>query len=144
MVNRSQIISAARGWIGTPYHHQASVKHVGCDCVGLLRGVWRESIGPEPETAPNYSMDWGEANGDETMLRYFRRHLREIPVSDAQPADIVCMRWRQLVVAKHCLILTMPDHAIHAVNGNPVTEIFVSDWWREKFCFAFSFPGVKE
>ena len=39
-------VASARGWLGTPYHHQASLKGVGCDCLGLLRGVWREVIGP--------------------------------------------------------------------------------------------------
>jgi len=42
----------ARSWIGTPYVHQASVKGVGCDCLGLLRGVWRELVGAEPEKMP--------------------------------------------------------------------------------------------
>src|SRR5215207_7343246 len=40
MTTREQIVAAARGWIGTPYHHQASVKGVGCDCLGLIRGLW--------------------------------------------------------------------------------------------------------
>ena len=46
------IVAIARGWIGTPYVHQASVKGAGCDCLGLLRGVWREVHGEEPEAAP--------------------------------------------------------------------------------------------
>ena len=45
------IVGAARGWIGTPYRHQASLKGVGCDCLGLLRGVWRELKGEEPAPA---------------------------------------------------------------------------------------------
>ena len=44
----------ARGWIGTPYRHQASLKGVGCDCLGLVRGVWREVMGEEPEAPPAY------------------------------------------------------------------------------------------
>jgi hypothetical protein len=39
------IIAAARSWLGTPYAHQASLKGVGCDCLGLVRGVWREVQG---------------------------------------------------------------------------------------------------
>ena len=44
-----KVVLAARAWIGTPYLHQASVKGAGCDCLGLLRGVWRELRGEEPE-----------------------------------------------------------------------------------------------
>ena len=40
--NPDLVIAAARSWLGTPYHDQASLKRVGCDCLGLARGVWRE------------------------------------------------------------------------------------------------------
>jgi cell wall-associated NlpC family hydrolase len=39
---RTHIVALAREWLGTPYHHQASLKGVGTDCVGLVRGIWRE------------------------------------------------------------------------------------------------------
>ncbi len=42
MIAREKIVAAARAWVGTPYHHQASVKGAGCDCLGLIRGIWRE------------------------------------------------------------------------------------------------------
>ena len=60
MVTREAIVTAARGWLGTPYHHQASVKGVGSDCLGLIRGIWRELYGPEPEAMPPYTPDWGQ------------------------------------------------------------------------------------
>jgi NlpC/P60 family putative phage cell wall peptidase len=63
-----RIVAEARSWIGTPYHHQASLKGVGCDCIGLVRGIWRAAIGPEPEAMPAYSRDWGEAAGAESLL----------------------------------------------------------------------------
>lgn len=59
MVTREAIIAAARSWLGTPYHHQASLKGVGSDCLGLIRGIWRELYGPEPEAMPPYTRDWG-------------------------------------------------------------------------------------
>lgn len=52
---REEIVAEARRWIGTPYRHQASLCGVGCDCLGLLRGVWRALIGPEPERIGAYS-----------------------------------------------------------------------------------------
>jgi len=37
-LNRQLIVVETRDWIGTPYRHQASLKGVGCDCLGLVRG----------------------------------------------------------------------------------------------------------
>ena len=136
----SDVVEIARSWIGTPYHHQASVKGVGCDCVGLVRGVWRELIGPEPEAAPSYSRDWGDANGEETLLAYFRRHLIERPLAEAGAGHVVTLRWKPRLVAKHCMILTGAETAIHAVNNSPVAEIHLSDWWTCRFAAAFAFP----
>ena len=51
-MSRTRIIAEARAWIGTPYRHQASLQGVGCDCLGLVRGVWRALHGAEPEATP--------------------------------------------------------------------------------------------
>jgi len=51
----ARVIAIARSWLGTPYHDQASLRGVGCDCLGLARGVWREVVGPEPFPIPPYS-----------------------------------------------------------------------------------------
>ena len=67
----SPIVAFARGWIGTPYCHQASLKGVGCDCLGLVRGVWRETLGAEPEGVPAYTPDWAEAGRAETLRNDF-------------------------------------------------------------------------
>ena len=31
-------------WLGTPYRHQAATLGAGCDCLGLVRGVWRDAL----------------------------------------------------------------------------------------------------
>ena len=81
------VIAAARGWLGTPYHDQASVKGVGCDCLGLVRGVWRELFGPEPLPLPPYSRDWGETGTREPLAEAARRVMLEIAVADgSRPA----------------------------------------------------------
>jgi len=42
---RARVLTLAQDWIDTPYQHQASVKHYGCDCLGFIRGLWRELYG---------------------------------------------------------------------------------------------------
>src|SRR4051795_10765937 len=106
-----RIITEARTWIGTPYRHQASLKGVGCDCLGLLRGVWRAVVGAEPEAAPPYAPDWAEAGGSEALLAAARRHL--IAIDDWEPGDVLLFRWRAGHPAKHCAIATGPDRMVH-------------------------------
>lgn len=136
------IISAARTWIGTPYLHQASLKGVGCDCLGLVRGVWREVYGTEPEQPPAYSGDWAEASGRETMAEAARRHCIEIPCTDGQPGDLILFRWRAHLPAKHAGILSGTDTLIHAQDGTCVSEIHLSAWWQKCMAFAFRFPEM--
>lgn len=141
---RAAIVAAARGWLGTPYRHQASLRHVGCDCLGLVRGVWREVMGVEPEAVPSYAPDWAEAAGVETLAHAAQRHLDIVACADAQAGDVVLFRWRAACVAKHAAILTAPAMMIHAHDGIAVCEVPLSGWWRRRMAFAFRFPGVTD
>lgn len=148
-ITRSAIIAETRSWIGTPYHHQASVKGVGCDCLGLVRGVWRSLLGPEPEAIPGYSKDWGEIGAQETMLAAARRHLIEIAPRSALAGDVLVFRIRRGRMAKHAGILSGSDghmadgqtRFIHAQEGGPACEVALSPWWRARIAAAFAFPG---
>jgi hypothetical protein len=44
-----KIVAEARTWVGTPYAHQAQLKGVGVDCVGLILGTGKGSgfMGPD-------------------------------------------------------------------------------------------------
>ena len=142
MPNRPQIIAAARLWLGTPYHHQASLRGVGTDCLGLIRGLYRDVYGEEPEATPAYSRDWAEASGTEPLLAAARRHLIEIDPQAAQPADVWVFRWRRSSAAKHVAILSAPGRMIHAIEGAPVSEVSLNAWWRRHVAAAFQFPDA--
>jgi len=143
-VLRDRIVSQARLWIGTPYLHQASARGVGCDCLGLVRGVWRETIGPEPETFEPYAPDWAEATGEERLAAAGARHFTAISPQDARPGDVLLFRWRAQTPAKHCAILATAQTMVHAHEGASVCETALSPWWRRRIAFAFSFPGADE
>lgn len=137
---RARIVAEARNWIGTPYRHQASLQRVGCDCLGLLRGVWREVYGSEPEAMPAYAPDWAEAGGGEKLADAARRHLAEIAPKDATHGDVLLFRWRPHLPAKHAAILTAPDRMIHAHDGAAVCEVHYAPFWQRRTAFAFRFP----
>jgi NlpC/P60 family putative phage cell wall peptidase len=137
---RQKIIAEARAWIGTPYRHQASLKGVGCDCLGLVRGVWRALHVSEPEIVPAYAPDWAEASGRETLAQAARRHLVEVPPAEFQPGDVLLFRWRERFPAKHAAIATAHDLMVHAHDGAAVAEVALAPWWRRRLAYAFRFP----
>ena len=139
-MSRPDVVEAARGWLGTPYRHQASVKGWGADCLGLVRGVWREVEGPEPERVPAYRPDWAEVGGEELLLAAARRWLVELPVSAAEPGDVLLFRMSPEAPAKHCAVLCAPDRILHAYWGRAVTESWLIPWWRARLRHAFRFP----
>ena len=136
----ARIVKAARSWLGTPYHDQDSVKGVGCDCLGLLRGVWREVIGPEPMPVPPYSRDWGEAGPVEVLAEAARAAMVEIDVADARTGDVVLFRMRQGAIAKHAGILSSRRRFIHAYERTGVIEEPLTEAWERRITFAFRFP----
>ena len=143
-MTRADIVAAARGWIGTPYRHQASLKGAGCDCLGLVRGVWRDVVGAEPEGLPPYSPDWAEATGEETLLDAARRHLVEVPVGTAGAGDVLMFRMAMGVPAKHCGIATSEGTLVHAYWGRSAVETRLVPWWQRRVAAAFRFPGLED
>ena len=137
---RSDVVEIARTWIGTPYCHQASVRGGGTDCLGLVRGVWRERFDAEPEAPPPYSMDWDEVAREERLWAAATRHLEPVDGTPSSPGDVILFRMRDAVVAKHLGIISGPDHFIHAYARHGVIESALSDPWRRRIAARFRFP----
>jgi NlpC/P60 family putative phage cell wall peptidase len=142
-LTRDAIITAARSWIGTPYHHQACCKGVGVDCLGLVRGVWRDCFGADCIEPPSYSRDWAEASGIETMLAGASEHLIAVDGAAIAPGDVIVFRLRPGFVAKHAAIVATNQTMIHAMEGAPVCEVALSSWWRRRIAGAFRFPQIQ-
>ncbi len=144
---RAQIVATARGWIGTPYRHQAATRGAGADCLGLVRGVWREVYGGEPETVPAYSMDWSEPQGEERLWAAAARHLvaksGDPAPGDPLPGDVILFRMRAGCVAKHLGIVAQAGadaRFVHAYARHGVVESPLSAPWRRRIVAVFEFP----
>ena len=55
---RKAVIAEAETWLGTPYHHMARVKGVGCDCLTLLAAVYYSAEVIPAIDIPYYPPDW--------------------------------------------------------------------------------------
>ena len=135
------VIAAARRWLGTPYHDQASLRGVGCDCLGLARGIWRDLVGAEPLAIPPYSRDWGETGVREVLADGARAMMIEIPITDINSGALVLFRMAPRAIAKHVGILTAPDSFIHAYDRLGVIEEELTTARSRRIAFAFRFPA---
>lgn len=137
---RDRVLAEARAWIGTPYRHQGEIFQVGCDCLGLVRGVWHAVCGGETERPGPYAADWAECADGDPLLDAARRHCREIPLAEAEPGDLLAFRWRAGVAAKHLGILSGAGRFIHAYSGSAVVDSALVPQWRRRIAGAFRFP----
>ena len=128
---RNQIIKAARTWIDTPYHHQARIKGVGCDCIGLVIGVCWE-LGLIDFDIGNY-----DRTPDSTMMMELLDH-HCTRTEDPSPGDLLVFRIRKN--PQHVGILT-DSGIIHAYQSvGKVVEHGLDDWWHDRIIASFVLP----
>lgn len=115
-----KVVEYAHQWIGTPYVHQASLKQKGCDCIGLILGVWREVYNKDPEgfKLPTYSPSWAEETKKSLLIETSRQYFNEIAIDDIVPGDVVMYKMLRTAPPKHCAIVASPAEIIHAYQGH--------------------------
>lgn len=134
------VVAAARGFLGTPYRHQGSLAGAGCDCLGLLRGVWREVVGDEPMDMPAYRADIRDPAHAGALRQAAERYLRpdDGPLEGGQ---VLLFRLGGMAEAKHCGILVSQDRFIHAQERLGVVEANLTEAWARRVSGRFRFPG---
>ncbi len=148
-ITREAIVAQARGWIGTPFHHQGRIKGVGCDCLGLIVGVAAELNLTDEQglllsnyDQPNYS-PLPDGRGLRAAVSL---HLRELSsAGEALDGDIPLIRFD--ADPQHVGILsTLPDGAqaiIHCYsNAGKVVEHRLNDTWRKLIVGIYRFPTL--
>lgn len=91
MITPDAIVAEARAWLGTPFHHQQSLKGVGCDCIGLVAGV-AEALGvPEAAAwkADPLFRGYGREPNPRRLLEACAKYLDEIPLQAVRLGDIL-------------------------------------------------------
>lgn len=138
-----RIVAEAAGWLGTPYRHQGFRKGVGCDCLGLVRGVWRAVYGSDAGDPGPYSADWAETAAGDPLMEAARRHCAERSLLEPQTGDLLLFRLRSHMASKHCAIALDGQAFIHARQGHCVTTAPMTAHWRRRLCGVFAFPEIR-
>ncbi len=132
----------ARGWIGTPWRNRMARKGAGCDCLGLIVGVWRELGGVPPEL-PEYGGDGADTGSAMTIARELARYLPAAN-GEVQSGQIAVIRIRPGKPARHVGIIGAVagvETLIHAYTAHGVIESALSEPWRRRIVARFEFPA---
>ena len=131
----ASVVVARRGrWIGTPYRHQASCRGAGTDCLGLLRGLWREMLGRRAGGGAGLYRRTGRSRaGREDLLAAAARHLvagRRGRRGRATSSCSGCARAgsRSMSASWRASPLGHPT-LIHAYSGHGVVESPLTPAW---------------
>lgn len=133
------VVAAARMWLGTPYRHQAATLGAGCDCLGLLRGVWRQLYGSEPLVVPNYRASWRDMAHAQTLEAAAQELLLRAEAAP-EAGQVVLFRLTPALAPKHCGILVASDRFIHAQEQIGVVEANLTEAWARRVAGRFWFP----
>lgn len=147
MTDRAQIVAEARRWVGTPYHHQARLRGVGVDCVGLIIGVGTElGILECNERTLRPWAGYARTPNPERMRAGLAAHLVQIGASEALVGDIAWMEWRDQM-PMHLGIMGEEDGRltlIHAAGDiGECVEHDIDDEWAGRIVGWWRYPGIE-
>ena len=138
--DESDIIKEAREWIGTPYVHMQSAKGHGCDCVGLVLGVWEKLAGPAPMPKPVYTPQWPLHNDTSQLEDLLENHYKLPRAKTIKAGTILCFGFRNRPT-HHVGIYTEEETFIHSyMNRNEVQETKLEGAWLPRMTCAFEYP----
>lgn len=141
----ASMVKAARGWVGTPFHHQGRMKRTqsrrgGCDCLGLLVGVAAELelMTARPPIRPLAAFDetdYGHVPDGKRMEAVFDVLFWKVAPDELAPGDVLLMR---LDKAPQHVGIVSDYHAgglgiIHALaSARRVVEHALDVTWRAR------------
>lgn len=90
-ITQNFIVRQARTWKGTRFHHQARLKGIGCDCLGLVVGV-AEEVGLRDANGRLLSAydetSYSKAPNGEYLTGKLEELLTSVPLKEKRPGDI--------------------------------------------------------
>lgn len=122
--SRRRVVDEALSWVGTPYHHAASVKGAGVDCAHLLIEVYH-TAGVAERTDPGFYR-----SGLSLLKRGERLYMRIVsglatqqpPGATPLPGDVALF---QFIHVTHGAIVLKWPYVIHAYV--PALRVVISN-----------------
>lgn len=146
MIRRADLIAEARTWLGTPWIHQASLKGVGSDCIGLVLGVAMACGVPNAaafKADPRFQ-GYGRQPDPRMLLKACAEYFDPVDPAQAQVGDVLLIRYAEEPM--HFALVTSldPPYMIHALGSlGRVAEHGLDAVWRSRVMRAFAYKGVE-
>lgn len=134
-----EIIAATRSWLGTSYRHQASCMGVGCDCLGLIRGVWRELYDELTIKIPPYAQFEKDVKGASQLLIAAQKYLCQVETTP-KSGQVLLFQLHRKIPPRHCGIIVNNSKFIHAQERLGVVEVNLDSRWMRRIHSIYSFP----
>jgi len=154
MAWRALVVTEARTWLNTPFHHQARLKGVGVDCAMLVRAVG-EACGVLTITDEDWKAFAGYGRTPnprrmEAAMLKFMKPIGDNNLESWQPGDVCWLQWRR-DLPMHLAIVAVDGASqpgkprwtiIHALStmGRVIEHGFTEEW-RDRVHSWWTFPG---
>lgn len=140
----SAVIAAARGCLGTPFHHQGRLKQVGVDCLGLLICVAKDlalTNSNKTALAEYDALDYGHYPDEKRLYQGLMSQL--IKISSPKPAAIGLFKIDGS--ARHLALFGEKDGALTLIHAyapaRKVVEHRFDESWQTRLVAVFSLPA---
>jgi len=140
MVKRLSIVSSARTFVGTPYHHQGRLKSIGVDCLGLIIEVAKE-VGILLVDKPEFLAYKRRPPRGQQMLQHLDSQCNK--VNDRNIGDIGVF-WVNPVSKRPQHLALISD--VGLIHTNAMLEVVVEqpfdEYWITRQLAFYEMPGV--
>ena len=146
MIDGATVVAEARLWLGTPWRHQAALRGVGCDCIGLIGGV-AAAVGLTGDWLTDASRDfkgYGREPDAARMIAGCERWMQAVPRRQIQLGDVLVMLYQSETPRHFALVSRLdPLYMIHGLAGaRKVVENIVDPVWDARIVGTYRLKGV--
>ncbi len=142
---QENIVAAALSLVGTPFHHAAALKGIGCDCVGVLiytaKAVgliahdWRPAV---------YSREW-HIHKNQQLLQETMESLgfAPVPLGERQPGHVLVFQFGRVLSHAGILVSATPETLVHSIINLGVRHHGLTGDLLSRLRAVYTFPEVR-
>jgi cell wall-associated NlpC family hydrolase len=130
-----QMIAAARGCLGTPFHHQGRGPGIGIDCIGLIVVALRAAGFHVHDRT-----DYGRRPDGKSLIAALAAH-GAVQTANIAAGDVLLFRYDNQ--PQHAALATGADTMIHSfAPAGKVVETSIGVYWRHRLNGIYRFANI--